>query len=305
MTQKYNISLLSEATLNEIAFGMENQDLDYVFCLNDGNVYPCSDLAEYFDDPNEMEFVDLPQWTSADGYRLMCAFAQSYKDSSVRNKLNNVLSSGNRGVFKRFRAVLDTVDGATDAWYKFKEKRMYAHIRAWYRKIMANRADAVSEKELADDNNTGVLFVSYDIEHLEKLDSRCLELEKLLLKENPIASKVVNAFTNQEAYCAYQGENLCGMLSFEVIKESACVLIYYIEEKSRGNGLFEMLFDLMNRDLERRGVHKVFFPLQSGTKLENFLSNRGVKSSEPYIIKEYNVDAWNHLVDSQEIAYLV
>lgn len=305
MAQKYNITLLSEATLNEIIFGMENQDDDYVFCLNDGNIYPCNELAEYFDDPDSMEFENLPQWTSADGYRLMCAFAQSYKDGNVRNRLNNVLNSGNRGVFKRFRAVLDTVDGATVAWYKFKEKRMYAHIRSWYRKIMANRASPILEKELADDNTVGALFVSYDIEHLEKLDSRCLDLEKSVLKENPIARKVVNSFANQEAYCAYKGENLCGMLSFEVVESSACVLIYYIEEKSRQNGLFEMLFDLMNRDLERRGVCKVLFPLQSGAKLENFLSNRDVQSCDLYNIKEYNVDDWNASVDSQEIAYLV
>lgn len=305
MSNKFNLPILSDLSLSAIAFAMENQDDEYVFCLNDGNVYLCENLGEYFDNPDEMEFEDLPKWTSADGYRLMCAFAQSCKDGNLRYRLNDILNSSGHGVFKRFRAVLDTVDGATDAWYKFKDKRMYARIRAWYRKIMANRPSFTTEKENADDSETGSLMVSYDVEHLEKLDSRCLELEKLVLGDQKIASKVLSAFTNREALCACQDGRLCGMLSFEVVGDVACLLIYYIEEESRGIGLFEMLFDLMNRDLERRGVQKVLFPLQANSKMEEFLSNRGVPSSLAYNIKEYKVKSWNGEVDSQEIAYLV
>lgn len=308
MSQKINVKLLSESSLDSIAFGMENQDFDYVLCLNDGNVYPSEDLDEYFDYPDLLEFVDLPQWTSADGYRLMSAFAQSCNDAKLRKRLNDVLNSSSHGVFKRFRAVLDTVDGATEAWYKFKDKRMHAHIRSWYRKLMADRPSPSKDIdliELIEDINPGELFVSYDIEHLENLDADCLDLEKAALGENAIACKVVSAFTNQEAFCAYQDGKLCGMVAFEVLGKSACVLIYYIEEKSRGVGLFETLFDLMNRDLERRGVYKVLFPLQDGTKLENFFENRGVLSSHLYGIKEYSVEDWNNCVDSQETAYLV
>lgn len=305
MKQKMNVTLLSETTLDAIAFGMENQEFDYVLCLHDGNVYPSDDLDDYFNYPDLMDFVDLPQWSSADGYRLMCAFAQSCTDSNLKKRLLEVLNSGKKGVFKRFRAELDAVEGATDAWYRFKDKRMHAHIRSWYRKIMADRPKPADSIELLEDFNQGELFVSYDVEHLEKLDASCVDLEKTLLGENPVVSKVLGAFTNQEAFCAYQEGKLCGMVAFEVVQDSACVLIYYIEEKSRGVGLFEMLFDLMNRDLERRGVHKVLFPLQSGSKLENFFSNRDVESSILYSIKEFLVENWNNCVNSQETAYLV
>jgi hypothetical protein len=304
MTQKVNIPLLSDATLSEIIFGMENQYEDYVFCLNDGNVYSCESLGEYFDNPDDLDFEDLPKWTSAEGYRLMCAFAQTCPDANFKARLSDVLNSKGHGVFKRFRAVLDSLPGATDAWYKFKDKRMSAYIRTWYRKIMANHPASSPEAELAQDNSTGALMVSYDIEHLPKPDTNCLALEKEILKDHPILSRALSGFTNREAICAYQDDKLCGFLTFEVVDKTACTLIYYIEEKSRGLGLFETLFDLMNRDLERRGVNKVLFPF-GGTALENFLTHRDIKSTSIYNIKEYKVGDWNRQVDSQEIAYLV
>ncbi len=304
MAQKVNIPLLSEATLSEIVFGMENQNEDYVFCLNDGNVYSCASLQEYFDAPDEMDLVDLPRWTSAEGFRLMCAFSQACEDNNLKKKLNDVLNSGNRGVFKRFRAVLDTVEGATDAWYKFKDKRMFAYIRSWYRKLMTNNPVSEMALKSSDEEKTGALMVSYEVEHQEKLDAKCLEIEDMLLKDLPVARKALSAFTKQEAFCAYK-EDLCGFVAFEVVQDVALITIYYIEEQSRGLGLFEMLFDLMNRSLQRRGVKKVQFLMPTGSKLESFLTNRGVKNSLVYNVGEYKVEDWNTQVDSQEIAYLV
>ncbi len=305
MAQKMNIALLSDATLSEIAYGMENQDNDYVFCLNDGNVYPCEALGEYFDNPDDLEFEELPRWSSADGYRLMCAFAQSCGDANLRKKLNDVLNSGGHGIFKRFRSVLDTVQGATDSWYKFKDKRMNAYIRSWYRKIMANNQVSVQPlKASGDEAETGSLMVSYEVEHLEKLDQKCKELEESVFNDQPVIKKVLSAFTKQEAFCAYK-DGLCGVVAFEIIGKVAVITLYYIEEKSRGIGLFEMLFDLMNRELQRRGVQKVQVLCPVEDKFEGFLAAREVKASTAYTLKEYFVENWNAEVDSQEIAYLV
>ncbi len=292
--------------MDEIIYGMENQDSDYFFCVEDGNVYSSYDnLTDFFDDPDEMTFEQLPNWTSADGFKLMCAYAQSCKDAKLQKQLIDVLNSKQRGVFRRFKEILATKEGATDSWYKFKDNRMASVVRSWYKDLMARYANTPVEHELADDHCIGALMVTYEVEHMATLENRAREMVDAVVANDALAKKVLPAFNKLEAFCAYRDGALCGLVAFEVMDNVAVVPVYYIEEKSRGLGLFEMLFDLMNRDLERRNVKKVQFLLKAGSKMENFLPSHGVMFSSIYDIKEYAVENWNEAVDSQEMAYLV
>ena len=312
MAQKVNLPVISATTMSEIIYGMENQHEEFVFCLEDGNVYQSSSLADSFDDPDSMTFVNLPAWSSADGFKLMCSFAQSCQDPKLKKQLTEVLSSKQKGIFRCFREVLDSKEGATVAWYNFKDRKMGTVIRTWYKDLMTSNQKSVNQKsshnnalEASDDNEAGALMVSYDIEHLEKLDEQAQKLVDSLTSNNALLKKVLCAFTHQEAFCAYKDGKLCGQLVYEVVENTACVLIYYIEEQSRGLGLFNLLFDLLNRQLERRNVEKVSFPLLSNSPLADFFQNHDVPSSTPLAFQEYKVSSWNEAVLSQEIAYLV
>ena len=86
MNHRVKLPVLSKETLSEIAYGMENQESESVLCLDDGNVYPQEMLEEYFDDVEGHNFVDLPDWNSADGYRLMCSFVQVCDDDKLKNE---------------------------------------------------------------------------------------------------------------------------------------------------------------------------------------------------------------------------
>ena len=306
MAHKVNIPVISDATMDEIIYGMENQDSDYFFCIEDGNVYSSNDdLADFFDNPDEMSFEQLPMWTSSDGFKLMCSYAQSCKDSKLQKQLIDVLNSKQRGVFRRFKEILATKEGATDSWYKFKDNRMASVVRSWYKDLMTRYENTPVEHELSDDHCIGALMVTYEIEHMETLENRAREMVDAVVANDALSKKVLSAFNKLEAFCAYKDGVLCGLVAFEVMDNVAVVPIYNIEEKSRGLGLFELLFDLMNRDLERRNVKKVQFLLKAGSKMENFLASRGVMSSSIYDIREYAVENWNETVDSQEMAYLV
>ena len=307
MAQKVNLPVISETTMSEIIYGMENQHEEFVFCIEDGNVYQSSTLADSFDDPDSMTFVSLPAWSSADGFKLMCSFAQSCQDSELKKRLTEILNSKQKGIFRHFRDTLNSKEGATESWYNFKDRRMATVIRTWYKGLMTSYQKSIhnAKEEESDDNEAGALMVSYDIEHLEKLDRQSQKMLDDLTSDNILLKKVLSAFTHKEAFCAYKDGKLCGQIVFEVENNTACVLIYYIEEKSRGLGLFKLLFDLMNRLLERRNVEKVSFPLLSNTPLADFFQNQDVAFTQPMALQEYKVSSWNDTVLSQEIAYLV
>lgn len=303
MKQRIKLPVLSKETLSEIAYGMENQEFESVFCLDDGNVYPQEMLEESFDDVDSHNFVSLPDWTSADGYRLMCSFVQVCDDEKLRNELSHALNSGARGVFRRFRAVLESHEGALSKWYEFKDRKMCAYIVSWYRRLFNNK-DIGIEKD-ADDLPAFEIMANYDIVHQESIEADVSETIKREVSD-PVVMKVLEAFSTKEAFCAYKDGSLCGTLAFEVVGDAACVLFYYIEKGSRGAGLFELLFDFMNRELERRGVERVAFPIPSTVLgLGSMLDGREVGSKVQAQIREYRVADWNEAVESAEIAYIV
>lgn len=303
MKQRIKLPVLSKETLSEIAYGMENQEFESVFCLDDGNVYPQEILEESFDAVDSHNFVNLPDWTSADGYRLMCSFVQVCDDEKLRNELSHALNSGARGVFRRFRAVLESHEGALSKWYEFKDRKMCAYIVSWYRRLFNNK-DIGIEKD-ADSLPAFEIMANYDIVHQESIEADVSETIKREVSD-PVVMKVLEAFSTKEAFCAYKDGSLCGTLAFEVVGDAACVLFYYIEKRSRGAGLFELLFDFMNRELERRGVERVAFPIPSTILgLGSMLDGREVGSKVQAQIREYRVADWNEAVESAEIAYIV
>lgn len=303
MKQRIKLPVLSKETLSEIAYGMENQEFESVFCLDDGNVYPQEMLEESFDDVDSHNFVDLPDWTSADGYRLMCSFVQTCDDPKLRSELSNALNSGTRGVFRRFRAVLESHEGSLSKWYEFKDRKMEQYIVSWYRRLF-NHKD-IGLKGEGEALPACDIMVDYDITHQLSLEADAAALIQREVND-PVVRKVLETFSNKEAFCAYKGGTLCGMLAFEVVDDAACVIFYYIEKESRGVGLFELLFDFVNRNLERRDVKRVVFPIPAAISgLEAMLDGRDVESKTLALVREYRVADWNDAVESAEVAYIV
>ncbi len=303
MNHRVKLPVLSKETLSEIAYGMENQESESVLCLDDGNVYPQEMLEEYFDDVEGHNFVDLPDWSSSDGYQLMCSFVQVCDDDKLKNELSKALNSGARGVFRRFRSVLESHEGALSKWYEFKDRKMEQYILSWYRRMFNHRD--IGLKREGEAMPACDIMVDYDIVHQKSIEADVSETIKREVND-PVVMKVLEAFSRKEAFCAYKQGSLCGMVVFEVVDDAACVLFYYIERECRGAGVFELLFDFMNRELERRGVERVVFPIPSAVLgLESMLSGREVGSKIQTQVREYRVADWNGAVESAEIAYIV
>lgn len=296
MTGRYRLPVFSSETLSQIIWGMENQDADYMLNIKDGTLYS-PEMGE--EAPESL--VELPSWGSSDGYQLMVSFTNTCKDPKLKEKLSKELSSKSHGVFRRFRDVLSEDPEALKAWYDFKDSRMRSHIISWYREHFKKNRDELE----SDDLYEGELLSEFEVKHLEKLDSYC---EKLLkdASDNPIRRKVLGAFTNKEAYEIFENDVPKGAIIFEVTDGVACILIYSIEEEYREQGLFNLLFDLFNRDMERRHIEQVamVFKAQSNFIKGVFaLHETALTEGESYAV--YCVHEWNKGTDSSETAYVL
>ena len=119
---------LTDALADQILFAMEDQNGEYVLDVRTGVVADVSDLAE----PGGADSVyPLPEWGSADGFRLMEGFAASLRNPIVRTELTRALEKG-RGVFRAFKDVLSSRPEIERLWFAYKEKQMRQEIVDWY-----------------------------------------------------------------------------------------------------------------------------------------------------------------------------
>ncbi|MBN1241825.1 MAG: GNAT family N-acetyltransferase [Spirochaetales bacterium] len=129
---------LSDAVVEEVIFGMENQNCDSWIDLETGSRIerPCEaeegeDGADSGPEASTMARVRVPQWSSQDGFKLMEDFSRTVYDAVTRGELLAALARG-RGVFRAFKNVLDSRPDIEKRWYEHKHKAMRRVIVAWY-----------------------------------------------------------------------------------------------------------------------------------------------------------------------------
>ena len=115
---------LSEKTVEQIAFAMEDQEHASVVDLESGEVLP----AEGYEGP---DYAEAPTWSSREGFKLMEDFLASVRQPSVRRELSAALARG-RGVFKAFKAVLAEREDVERSFRDFKMRAMRLAIANWY-----------------------------------------------------------------------------------------------------------------------------------------------------------------------------
>ncbi|HPB66974.1 MAG TPA: UPF0158 family protein [Spirochaetales bacterium] len=125
---------LDDAILEEMLFSMENQDIDFMVDASTGAVVVMNDdaLDSGLDSLDEgADLLPPPDWTSADGYGLMEAFAAGVGDPIARTSLAAALSRG-RGVFKAFKTAIEAYPDIARRWYDYKRCAMAKRVAEWY-----------------------------------------------------------------------------------------------------------------------------------------------------------------------------
>ena len=291
--------VLTDETLSQIMWGMENQDTEYMLNLNDGTLY---NAEESEGEVSPECLTSLPTWGSSEGYQLMVSFTNQCQDPKLKERLSNELNQKKPGVFRRFRNVLSEDQENLKRWHEFKDMRMKAHIRSWYRDHFKRQADELD----ADEMYEGELLLEFEVRDLAELDDYCKNLLKAMGKDNPVLKKILEGFKEKKALEILRDKEPCGAIIFEQVKDHACVLHYYIEEKYREQGLFNLVFDLFNRNMERSGVIRVVIPFESRTPfIRNILRASETTSEQEGGYLFYRVREWNENLASSESAYVL
>lgn len=118
------VFVLNDTILERIIFAMEDQTKSRVIDLQTGELVqkPEGDL--------DLRLAPPPDWTPADGFRLMESFCSRVKNLELKRALMRSLSRG-KGVFKAFRLVLADYPQEDIQFREYKNAVLKRHVESW------------------------------------------------------------------------------------------------------------------------------------------------------------------------------
>lgn len=161
---------LSQELMDQIVFGMENQQESFCFDTVEQALVPKEEIDEEADGTR---FVSLPEWNSVMGFQLMERFVVSLRNPLYRDVLRESLASG-RGVFRRFKNALKDRPDIERLWFRFKEREMRKLVTDWFN----DYREAIGLDRIAfDEEETMELVLSdFSIYRPDSLDEELSEL---------------------------------------------------------------------------------------------------------------------------------
>ena len=234
---------LDKILIDNILFHMENQEDS--FFLDTQKVQIVKDAN--FED--EERFVPLPEWKAKDGYRLMEVFTLNLKNPIARGELTDALNE-KKGVFRKFKNVLDQYPQIEKLWLKHKEQKMKGEIIAWYNSL---REEWGLEPVGAEPEDTSFLV-----------------LEDFIIKE--LESTDAISFSAENA----NGEKV-GFICASKQKEGFSVIKFEVEAEYRGMGLGKILLSKLT---EKTSGQTITIDLPSESNFfSRILAQEGFKPS--------------------------
>jgi len=307
---------LTEALIDDILFAMEDQMGEFMLDTVEGVVAGGVDGPDFSDeelDDDDGEggerYIDLPDWDSADGFRLMERFAAGFRNPIVRNELTSALSLG-RGVFRAFKDTLGRHPEAEKLWFAYKDREMKREIIRWYNAL---REEWGIEKIGMEPEDTDDLvledfrfrpFRKEDIFMAEELHRHYIEEARNKLTEekttfsangyaNDIADvilkeaqtlRTISGLSFEQGLVVESGsEEFAGYISG--FKKDAVFYIQnlQVKDKFRGLGLGEALLVKFLESLDQTEIGEVLLDLPSWA--EGFSRVLRRESFKPYTVR--------------------
>jgi GNAT superfamily N-acetyltransferase len=144
---------LSPELLDQIIFGMENQDEDFYVDTKNEDLVPASQIEP---EAEAGRYIPIPEWRSVDGYNLMEKFVSTLHNPIYRETLRRILASG-KGVFRQFKDALKERKEIERLWYNFKERYMRDVVLDWYNELRESWGLNRVELEIPEDTEQLVL----------------------------------------------------------------------------------------------------------------------------------------------------
>lgn len=113
---------VTEEILDLVVYGMENQKQELYLDPENGRLTPQTG--------DRKPLIPMPEWSPADGFRLMDGFVSTLPDAPFRRRLSDILHSGT-GVFRRFKDALKDRPGTEGIWFRYKQREMRKVAFSW------------------------------------------------------------------------------------------------------------------------------------------------------------------------------
>jgi len=251
---------LDKMLIDDILFYMENQDGAFLLDTQEGHVVDMNNYGDDFDEEPDFEdngrFIGLPDWSSADGYRLMEHFAAGLKNPVLREELSNALNR-NRGVFRAFRDVLSQYPDTEKQWYNFKDNEMKNEVIEWYNSLR---------------EEWGLEPIGSEPE-----DNTALVLEDFVIKEQEAENREQEAEKCDFCFAAETaGGELAGTVSAKINGDCLQINTLEVKPEFRGMGIGKTLLAKMVEKAETQKLEVLIdLPLEfdffsRALHLENF-----------------------------------
>ena len=265
---------LTEELTDDIISAMENQDVEYVVSAEESQLV-ISDSDGHV--PDEEKYYSLPEWGSADGFKLREDFVNNLHSPLAHDKLQEALHSG-RGVFKNFRNVLKEYPEIDKRWHIFKHRIMSARINEWYNSLREiwglEKLDQFSESDesLVHDDFS---FKEYDSGNDRKtvllnIEADSYEDDKLPLEVNEAIYRLwkknfEDSDTEQTGYvCFSLSDDFAGCITASsVLSDQENIMIItslFVPEQFRGLGIGSELISMCIAKLTQSGKKWVLIP---------------------------------------------
>ena len=163
---------LTRELIDQIVFGMENQDRDF-YLDTERAVVVSDDQVDLEADPER--YVPVPEWQSVDGYNLMEQFIASLHNPVFRERLRSILASG-KGVFRQFKDTVRERREIERLWFRFKERSMSQLVIDWFndlreREGLERLESMVSDTETDELVESDFTFTAAEPRHLDRLEA--------------------------------------------------------------------------------------------------------------------------------------
>ena len=268
---------ISHEVIDQIIFGMENQEQQFMFDLDSCEVVTV-DIDS--DDENENKaYVDLPDWNSSMGFQLMEKFVANLRNPIYRELLRESLAGG-KGVFRRFKNVLKERPEIEQLWFQFKEREMKHYVLEWFEAVQEARQ--LEEVQVEEEETEELVLSDFSIFYAEESNiSEYVGYDRQAFFDNypGLPPEIISEYyTSVREGTAVQptdvlraetpNEDLAGFVwLFEHTGEGGTsesgplylrILQLYVLPEYRGLGLARTLLEHIMEDACRRGIEWLF-----------------------------------------------
>lgn len=266
--------LLTDSLMDSVLNALENQEQSFLVDAEIQSLVPKTEACA----ADDVKYYSLPDWTSADGFKLREDFVENVRSPLAREEFMDVLHSG-RGVFKNFKTVLKKYPEIEKRWHLYKNRAMRTYINQWYNELREiwglEKLDYIPE---TDENlvHDDFLFVAFDSTKHEKevedhIKTAFFREENLPEDLKSVFHEIwLDKFRTADSYkqigyvCRTLSDDFAGCITAApALKEQEQVMILttlFVPESFRGLGIATELISMCLSILKENGKKWLILP---------------------------------------------